>query len=72
MKIAQQLYGAALVCLALTAPSALAADLRAAMEADNARWLAAFNTPNPADFVAMYTSDARLLPPGEQPITEGP
>lgn len=72
MRLAQRLYSAALVCLALAGTSALAADLRAAMEADNARWLAAFNTPNPADFVAMYTSDAQLLPPGEQPINGGP
>lgn len=72
MKPTQQLYSAALVCLSLASPTALASDLRAAMEADNARWLAAFNSPNPADFVNLYTSDARLLPPGEQPITGGP
>ena len=47
-------------------------DLRGAMEADNARWLAAFNTPNPAAFPAMYTNDALLLPPGAQPVTGGP
>ncbi len=47
-------------------------DLRATMEADNARWLAAFNKPNPAAFPAMYTKDAILLPPGAQPVTDGP
>src|SRR5438445_12789640 len=45
-------------------------DLRATMEADNARWLAAFNKPNSAAFPAMYNKDAILLPPGEQPVTE--
>jgi uncharacterized protein (TIGR02246 family) len=43
--------------------------LREAMEADNARWRAAFNTPKPAAFPAMYTQDAILLPSGKQPIT---
>jgi uncharacterized protein (TIGR02246 family) len=57
--------------LALVAVSALAQTdkLREAMEADNARWLAAFNTQNPAAFPAMYTQDAILLPSGKQPVT---
>jgi ketosteroid isomerase-like protein len=41
--------------------SARADDLRAAMEAANAQWLRAFNTPNPAAFPDLYTSDAVLL-----------
>jgi|SRR5215475_7212846 len=41
-----------------------AEDLRSAMEADNARWLAAFNTNAPAVLAAMYTTDAIVLPPG--------
>ena len=59
-------------CLTILTFHAMAADLRAAMEADNARWLAAFNTPNPAAFPAMYTKDALLLPQGAQPVTGGP
>jgi len=57
--------------LALVPVSAAAQNdkLREAMEADNARWNAAFNTPNPAAFPAMYTKDAILLPSGKQPIT---
>jgi uncharacterized protein (TIGR02246 family) len=47
-------------------------DLRATMEADNVRWLAAFNQPNPAAFPALYTKDATLLPPGTQPVSGGP
>jgi uncharacterized protein (TIGR02246 family) len=47
-------------------------DLRAYMEADNARWLAAFNSGNPAAFASMYTKDAVVLPPGGQPVTGGP
>jgi ketosteroid isomerase-like protein len=47
-------------------------DLRAVMEADNARWLAAFNTPNTAAFRTMYTRDAILLAPRNKPLTGGP
>jgi uncharacterized protein (TIGR02246 family) len=59
----------ALVALVALAAPARADELRAAMEADNARWLAAFNTPDPAAWTAMYTRDAILLPDTAQPIT---
>src|SRR6267143_1964671 len=62
---------AIVACLAILTFHVMAADLRAAMEADNARWLAAFNTPNSAAFPAMYTKDALLLPQGVQPVTGG-
>lgn len=61
-------YAALLVALA-TLGNARAEDLRSAMEADNARWLAAYNTNNPAAFPTMYTEDAVVLPPGAQPVT---
>lgn len=66
-----------LVCIAILALSGCATpmrteDLRATMQADNARWLAAFNTPNTAAFPAMYTKDAVLHPPGTQPVAGGP
>jgi uncharacterized protein (TIGR02246 family) len=48
--------------------AARAEDLRAVMEADNIRWLAAYNTNTPAAFAAMYTEDAVVLPPGLQPV----
>jgi uncharacterized protein (TIGR02246 family) len=67
MKQKYAFYVALLVGL-LAAP-ARAEDLRAVMEADNARWLAAYNTNNPAAFPAMYTKDAVLLPPGAQPVS---
>jgi uncharacterized protein (TIGR02246 family) len=51
---------AVVIILAFSSP-VRADDLRAAMEAANAQWLAAFNTPNPAAFPALYTSDAVLL-----------
>jgi ketosteroid isomerase-like protein len=54
----------AIVLAALAAGSARAEDLRAVMEADNARWLAAFNTNTPATLAAMYTKDAVVLAPG--------
>ena len=47
---------------------AKAENIRAIMEADNARWLAAYNTNTPAAFPAMYTTDAVVLPPGAQPV----
>lgn len=51
-----------------SAPRAWAEDLRAVMEADNAKWLAAYNTNNPQVFREMYAQDAMLLPPGTQPV----
>src|SRR5258708_38568843 len=67
MKAMRMLVAAWLVTLAAVG-SARAEDLRAAMEADNARWLAAYNTNTPAAFPAMYTKDAVVLPPGAQPV----
>lgn len=58
--------------LLVHAPVARGEELRAVLEADNARWLAAFNTPDPAAFASMYTPDAVVLPPGTQPVTGGP
>ncbi len=67
MKAKNALYAAVLVVLTAVG-SARAEDLRAMMEADNARWLAAFNTGTLAAFPAMYTKDAVLLPPGSLPV----
>lgn len=66
-----QALAATLALLALAAAPARTDDLRSAMEADNARWLAAFNQPDPAAFTGQYTPDAQLLPPGAQPVTGG-
>jgi uncharacterized protein (TIGR02246 family) len=35
----------------------------------NARWDAAINDPSPDALLPMYTDDARLMPPGGQPLT---
>jgi uncharacterized protein (TIGR02246 family) len=43
-------------------------DIRPAMEAINARFLAAFNTPDTAAFPALYTEDAVLIFHGVPPI----
>ena len=43
-------------------------DIRPAMEAINAGFLAAFNTPNTAAFPALYTDDAILIFHGVPPI----
>ena len=68
MKAKHAFHVALLIGLIAAAP-AHAEDLRAVMEADNARWLAAYNTNTPAAFPAMYTKDAVLLPPGAQPVS---
>ena len=39
------------------------------MAALNARWDAAINDPNPDALLPMYSSDARLMPPGAPPAT---
>ncbi len=44
-------------------------DIRPAMEAINAKFLAAFNTPDTAAFPALYTEDAILIFHGFPPIT---
>jgi hypothetical protein len=68
MKIGQAISSAILVVL-LTAPMAWAQDnIRAAMEAANKEWSAAYNSMNGKAFPALYTKDAILMPPGVQPI----
>jgi uncharacterized protein (TIGR02246 family) len=63
-------YRALLASLALlvgpTVPAS-AEDLRAAMEEANARFLNAFNRPDPAGFAGLYTPDAILLFQGVPP-----
>ena len=68
MKIGKAISSAILVVL-LTAPMAWAQDnIRAAMEAANNEWSAAYNSLNGKAFPALYTKDAVLMPPGVQPI----
>ena len=66
---AKHAFYVALIVLLATGAAARAEDLRAVMEADNARWLAAYNSRDTAAFPAMYTKDAVVLPPGAQPAT---
>ena len=59
MKIKQAISSAILVVL-LTAPMAWAQDnIRAAMEAANKEWSAAYNSMNGKAFPALYTKDCR-------------
>ena len=51
----------------LVATAARADDLRSAMEAANAQFLSAFNTPNPPAFLSLYTADAVLYFEGSPP-----
>ena len=68
MKIKQAMSSAILVLL-LTAQMAWAQDnIRAAMEAANKEWSAAYNSLNGKAFPALYTKDAVLMPPGVPPI----
>jgi len=39
------------------------------METANAKFLAAFNTPNPSAFLALYTKDSVLFFQGAPPVT---
>ena len=61
----------ALLSLLVLAGTARAQDIRSAMEEANARFLAAFNTPNPSAFPALYTADAVLIFHGAPPV-KGP
>jgi uncharacterized protein (TIGR02246 family) len=49
--------------------TARADDIRPAMEAANAQFLAAFNTPNPSAFPPLYAADSVLFFQGVPPIT---
>jgi uncharacterized protein (TIGR02246 family) len=59
----------ALLSLLAAVTAARAEELRAAMEAANTQFLKAFNTPDPAGFLPLYTVDAVLLFGGAPPIT---
>src|SRR5262249_36105604 len=67
MKIKQAISSAILVVL-LTAVAWAQDNIRAAMEAANKEWSAAYNSMNGKAFPALYTKDAVLMPPGVQPI----
>jgi ketosteroid isomerase-like protein len=68
MKMKQAISSALLVVL-VTSPSAWSQEnIRAAMEAANKEWSAAYNSMNGNAFPALYTQDAILMPPGAQPI----
>ena len=47
-----------------------AEDVRQAVEAGNAKWMAAFNRGDAAAVAALYTDDATLMPPNSE-IVEG-
>ena len=61
-----------LVALALASPLQAVAqggtDLRAQIVKVGEAWQAAFNAGDAAALTALYTADARLLPPGSEPV----
>lgn len=59
----------ALLALLTCIFSVRAQDLISAMNAENVKWLTAFNTNTPATFNTLYAKDAILMPPGLKPIT---
>ena len=59
----------ALMPLLILAGPTRADYVRPAMEAANAQFLAAFNTPNPAAFLSLYTVDSTLFFQGAPPIS---
>src|SRR5258708_36083232 len=61
--------GAAILPLLVFAAPVWADDVRLAMEAANAQFLAAFNTPNPAGFPSLYAGDSILLFQGAPAMT---
>jgi uncharacterized protein (TIGR02246 family) len=58
----------AMLPLLLLGKMAGADDIRPAMESANAAFLTAFNTPNPAAFLPLYTKDAVLFFQGAPPV----
>jgi uncharacterized protein (TIGR02246 family) len=68
MKARHWVMTAILPLLILAGPTR-ADDVRPAMEVANAQFLAAFNTPNPAAFLSLYTVDSTLFFQGAPPIT---
>jgi len=68
MKSVVRVLAVMLALLAFVLP-VRADDLRAAMEAENAKWLTAYNTNTPATFSNLYAKDAVLMPSGLKPIT---
>jgi ketosteroid isomerase-like protein len=59
----------AILPLPALAQTARADDIRPAMEAANAQFLAAFNAPNPSAFLPLYTADSVLFFQGAAPVT---
>jgi ketosteroid isomerase-like protein len=60
---------AATLTLLIMGSAVRADDIRPAMEAANAQFMTAFNSPNPAAFVSQYTADSVLLFQGSPPVT---
>jgi ketosteroid isomerase-like protein len=60
---------AALLLLLIIGTAVRAEDMRPAMEAVDAQWLAAFNMPDTEAFVSLYTADAAVYFQGSMPVT---
>jgi uncharacterized protein (TIGR02246 family) len=58
----------AICSLLVVVTTARAEDLRTAMEAANAAFEKAYNTPDPAGFLPLYTADAVLVFAGAPPV----
>jgi uncharacterized protein (TIGR02246 family) len=60
---------AIVACGCLGLPLAQAQDVRQAVEAANAQWNEAFDKKDAAALAALYTQDAKILPPGGRVIS---
>jgi ketosteroid isomerase-like protein len=68
MMLMKNWLAAAALPLLVLGNAVQADDIRPAMEAANAQFLSAFNTPNPAAFVSQYTADSVLFFQGSPPV----
>jgi len=69
MRAATLLVFTLLLTLVSTTPNAQSGDVRAAIEAANAKFGAAWGSKNAAALTALYTANATLLPPNSARIT---
>jgi uncharacterized protein (TIGR02246 family) len=58
-------FAAAAFAIGIGTTIVYAQDIRASVEAGNAKWDAAFNKKDAAGLTALYTADAKLLPPAK-------
>lgn len=69
MRLVMFLVSASLVALASLSPSAQSGDVRAAIEAANVKFGAAWGSKDAAALTALYTADATVMAPNSARVT---